>query len=143
MDPLDLSLAPPRPPRAELAGILFLPRSIDKVRASLPGGNLGPYAIAGFTQTMLDALEIPLADFTDAVRAAATDVDVAAFVTERAKPGGIEVWHRYVLARKPRGGNIAEAIEAYPFLAGRSELGLSLDVLEEDDRSIFARDTTT
>jgi len=119
--------------------MLFLARSIDKVRATLPGGNPGEYTIPGFTQTMLDALGISLHDFTEAVRAAKTDDDVAAFVTAHAKPGGFDVWHRYVHARAPRGGNVAEAIEAYPFLAGRSDLGLSLDVLEEDDRYSFAR----
>lgn len=139
MTALDLSLAPPRPPRARLAGILFLPRSIDKVRATLPGGNLGVYAIAGFTQTMLDSLEISLEDFTEAVRTAQTDDDIAAFVTARAKPGGAGVWERYVSSRQPRGGNVEEAIAAYPFLAGRPEIGLSLDVLEEDDRAIFSQ----
>lgn len=138
MEPLDLSKAPPRRPRAELAGIVFLPRSIDKVRASLPGGDLGLYTISGFTQMMLDALEIPLDEFTEAVRTATSDDDVAAFVTARAKPGGADLWHDFVMQRRPRGGNLAEALEAYPFLAGRSDIGLSLDVLEEDDRYTFA-----
>ncbi len=138
MDALDLTKAPPRAPRAELARILFLPRSIDKVRASLPGGKLGEYTIEGFTQTMLEALGISLADFTEAVRTAASDDEVAAFVTSHAKAGGVDVWHRYVTARQPRGGNREEAIAAYPFLAGRDDIGYSLDVLEEDDRHMFA-----
>lgn len=139
MEPLDLTKAPPRRPRAELAGIIFLPRSIDKVRATLPGGKLGVYAIEGFTETMLRIFEIPLAEFTDVVRAASTDDEVAAFATARLHPDAIASWHAYVLRRKPRGGNRDEAIAAYPFLAGREEIGFSLDVLEEDDRQIFAR----
>lgn len=139
MEPLDLTQAPPRPPRTELAGIIFLPRSIDKVRATLPGGKLGDYAIAGFTETMLKMFRIELADFTEAVRAAASDDDVAAFVTSRADANGITTWHAYALRRKPRGGNREEALAAYPFLAGRDDIGLSLDVLEEDDRHSFAR----
>ena len=139
MEPLDLTIAPPRKPRAELAGIIFLPRSIDKVRASLPGGDLGDYTIVGLTTTMLDSLELSLAKFTEAVRTARSDGDVAAFVTANAKPGGVDVWHRFAHARQPRGGNVADAIESYPFLAGRSDLGLSLDVIEEDDRFSFAR----
>src|ERR1039458_3327751 len=39
MKPMTLSDKPPRKPRAELAGVVFLPRSIDKVRATLPGGD--------------------------------------------------------------------------------------------------------
>jgi hypothetical protein len=40
--------------------------------------------------------------------------------------------------RLPRGGDRAEAIGAYPWLADRAELPLALDVLEEDDRRAFA-----
>jgi hypothetical protein len=58
MEPLDLSKGRPRATRAELAGITFLPRSIDKFRAALPGGNLAGYTIEGFTTTMLEKLGI-------------------------------------------------------------------------------------
>ena len=54
MNPMDLSNKPPRKPRAELAGIVFLPRSIDKACATLPGGDPGPYNIPGFTGMMLE-----------------------------------------------------------------------------------------
>lgn len=139
MEPLDLTQRPPRPPRAELAGIVFLPRSIDKVRASLPSGKLGEYGIAGFTETMLEIFEIGLPEFTEVVRTATTDDEIATFVSARIDASKLERWHAFVMQRKPRGGNVAEAIEAYPFLAGRKELGLSLDVLAEDDAYIFSR----
>ncbi len=139
MQPLDLTQGPPRPPRAELAGIIFLPRSIDKVRATLPGGNLGEYGIVGFTETMLEIFEIGLPEFTEAVRTASSDDEVGAFVSGRIDAEKLARWQAFVMHRKPRGGNVAEAVEAYPFLAGRAELGLSLDVLAEDDAFIFAR----
>lgn len=137
MDALDLRQAPPRRPRAELAGVVFIPRSIDKIRATLPGGDLGAYTISGFTATMFDMLGIALEDVTAAVRSAASDDDVAAYVREHARPGGVDAWHTYVFAREPKNGNRAEAIAAYPFLAERPDLRLSLDVLEEDDRQTF------
>jgi hypothetical protein len=137
MDALDLRKAPPRRPRAELADVVFMPRSIDKIRATLPGGDLGAYTISGFTATMFDMLGIALEDVTAAVRSAASDDDVAAYVHEHARPNGVEAWHAYVLPREPRNGNRAEAIAAYPFLAERPDLRLSLDVLEEDDRQSF------
>lgn len=139
MEALDLTIGPPRAPREELAGIRFLPRSIDKIRATLPGGVVGEYLIEGLTTIMLDALGITVAAFTDAVRAAQSDDEIAAFVIAHAKPGGIEVWHRFIDARQPQGGDPSKALEAYPFLAGRSDLGLSLDVIAEDDRLFFAR----
>ncbi len=139
MEALDLTKAPPRAPREELAGIRFLPRSIDKIRATLPDGVLGEYLIEGLTTSMLDALGITVTAFTDAIRDAKSDDEIAAFVTAHAKPDGIDVWHRFIDARRPQGGDPRKAIEAYPFLAGRSDLGLSLDVIAEDDRRLFAR----
>jgi hypothetical protein len=137
MDALDLRKEPPRRPRAELAGVVFLPRSIDKIRATLPGGDLGVYTISGFTTTMFEMLGIALEDIIAAVGSVASDDDVAAYVREHGRPGGVDTWHTYVLAREPKNGNRAEALVAYPFLAGRPDLRLSLDVLEEDDRQTF------
>ena len=138
MTPHDLTAAPPRAPRAELAGVMFLPRTIDKFRASLPGGNLGAYTIAGFSQMMLDELEIPAEAFTAAVAAADSDVALETFVREHAKPAKIEVWNRFVSQRQPRAGNRAEALDVYPWLHARPDLVLAVDVLEEDDKQHFA-----
>jgi hypothetical protein len=137
MEPLDLSIAPPRPPRGELAGVVFLPRSIDKVRATLPGGKLGPYNIAGFTQMMLDALGISLESFTSCVAKANDDEDVARFIRTNTMAQERTKWNTFLEAREPRGGNRVEAIETYPWLASRPDLILALDVLAEDDKQIF------
>jgi predicted trehalose synthase len=138
MTPLDLTVAPPRSPRAVLDGVTFLPRTIDKVRATLPGGNLGAYQIAGLTQAQLDALGIPLDAFTAAVAAADDDAAVAAFVRERTAPDARERWNERIARWLPRAGNRAEAIAFYPWLAARPDIVLVLDVLEEDDRLHFA-----
>lgn len=63
-------------------------------RATLPGGNLGEYAIEGFTETMLRIFEIPLEQFTEAVRTAAMDDDVAAFALDVSEEDD-----RYLFAR--------------------------------------------
>jgi hypothetical protein len=138
MEPLDLRQGPPRPPRATLAGIIFLPRSIDKLRATLPGGDIGVYNIPGFTGMMLERLGIGVEDLTEIVRKAATDDDVAAYVTAHAKPSAIEAWNAFILARQTAGGDRDLAISRYPFLADRPGIGLGIDTLEEDDRLTFA-----
>src|SRR5271165_4783239 len=137
MEPLDLTIGPPRPPRAELAGVIFLPRSIDKARAALPGGNLGPYQMQGFTQMMLDALGISLESFTHAVAQAASDEDVANFVRRNTMAQERTKWNTFIGAREPRGGNRVEALRDYPWLPSRPDLILVLDVLEEDDKQTF------
>ena len=67
MEPLDLTTRRPRKARDEVAGIVFLPRSIDKARASLPGGTLGEYTRPGFTATMLKHFGITVDAFIAAV----------------------------------------------------------------------------
>ena len=139
MQPLDLTVAPPRAPRESLAGVVFLPRTIDKVRATLPGGALGAYNIPGFSEMLLEALGIELDDFRAAVADAANDEAVAAFVNASTSAGRVEKWNALVLARLPRNGDRNAAYEAYPWLRGRPDLVLALDVLEEDDRQHFAQ----
>lgn len=138
MQPLDLTTAPPRAPRESIADVVFLPRTIDKVRATLPGGKVGAYNIAGFSQMLLDGLGIDLDGFTAAVADAANDDAVAAFVTASTSADRIAEWNGFVLARLPRGGDREAAYEAYPWLRERPDLVLALDVLEEDDRQHFA-----
>ncbi len=138
MRPLDLTIAPPRAPRAALAGIVFLPRTIDKVRATLPGGALGAYNIPGFSEMLLEALGIHAADFTAAVADAASDADVARFVEASTSPDRIAEWNTMIQARLPRNGDRNAAHEAYPWLHARPDLVLALDVLKEDDRQHFA-----
>jgi hypothetical protein len=137
MTPLDLRAAPPRAPRAAAGGIIFLPRSIDKARASLPGGNLGEYTIEGITQWMLEKLGLEVSAFVAAVAAARNDDDVVGFVYERTTKATIDEWNAFVLQRQSRGGNRAEALLAHPWLHARPDLTLSVDVLEEDDRQSF------
>jgi hypothetical protein len=130
MEPLDLSQRHPRTTRAELAGIVFLPRSIDKFRASLPGGNLSGYTIEGFTGRMLENLGIKPEAMLEVVAAAKTDEDVAKYVRENAVAGGADAWNSYALNRELYLGNRTEAIEENPWLADHPEITKSLDFLQ-------------
>ena len=130
MEPLDLSKAHPRATRAELAGVVFLPRSIDKFRAALPGGNLNGYSLEGFTGRMLENLGIAPDAFQAAVLAAQSDEDVASYVREHAVAGGADAWNTWVLNRELYGGDRPEAIAENPWLADHPEIRLSLDLLQ-------------
>jgi hypothetical protein len=138
MEPLDLRVAPPRRPRDVLAGVIFLPRTIDKLRATLRGGDPGAYRIPGFSSTMLEQLGIGAGELTAIVAAATSDDEVGAYVAAHTTPERIAGWNAWALARQPAGGDRAEAVARYPFLAERAELGLGVDVLEEDDQRSFA-----
>ncbi|MGR4064289.1 MAG: DUF5069 domain-containing protein [Vulcanimicrobiaceae bacterium] len=133
MEPLDLRKNMPRRARAELDGITFLPRSIDKVRATLPGGHIHDFKVEGFTTMMLDEFGIGVRDFTEAVRTAASDGDVAAYVRAHAKTGGIDAWNDFVTHREIYKGDRAEAIADNPWLADHPELVYSIDFLDYVD----------
>src|ERR1700679_2281012 len=102
MEPLDLSKHPPRPPRAELDGIVFLPRSIDKARAYLDGGNRNGYNVPGVTGGMLERFGIAEDDFIAAVGSASSDEDVVAFVRKRVNQTTLDEWNAWVKDREPR-----------------------------------------
>jgi hypothetical protein len=141
MDVMNLSTKPPRSPRAELVGVVFLPRSIDKVRATLPGGDPGPYNIPGFTQIMLEKLGISVEAFTAAVAGAASDHEVGVYVRANTTQAKIDEWNGWVSAREPRGGDRVAALEIYPWLGERPDLIVGLDILEEDEKRYFATRT--
>lgn len=130
MEPLDLSKGHPRATRAELVGVTFLPRSIDKFRAALPGGNLAGYTIEGFTSKMLEDLGIPEEAMQRVVADAKTDDDVARYVIEHAVAGGADTWNTFVRNREVYKGNRAEAIAENPWLADHPEITHSLDFLQ-------------
>lgn len=86
MEPLDLTKAPPRSPYVELGGLYMLARTIDKLRAQLPGGNLGAYQMEGFSERLLKALDVPQDDLLSVIALASGDDDVLAWVRKHSDP---------------------------------------------------------
>jgi hypothetical protein len=141
MEALDLTKAPPRSPREELDGLVNLPRSIDKMRAHLPGGNPGVYNIPGFTAIMLEMIGVTEDQFREAVAQAKTDEDVAAWLRAHANK---EKYHEYnerilkrrvadVKARDPEG-----FAKRYPISQTRPDIEYMIDMLQADDQDMFA-----
>ena len=88
MTPLDLTRRPPRGPRELLPGLnlLMAARTVDKLRATLPGGNIGEYQITGFSSSLLGALKIPEALLRAAIARADSDSEVAIWIREHSDP---------------------------------------------------------
>src|SRR5258707_12922092 len=61
MEPLDLTARPPRSPYQKTEGLFMVLRTIDKLRAKLPGGKIGGYTIRG-RNTALPGLGLFLLD---------------------------------------------------------------------------------
>ena len=140
MEPLDLTKAPPRSPRIELDGLANLPRSIDKMRGRLPGGNPGVYNITGFTVVMLEAIGVTEDQFREAVAEAKTDEDVAAWLRAHADTTKYAAFNERILnrrvadlkARDPEG-----FVKRYPISERRPDVEFMVDLLEADDREMF------
>ncbi len=141
MESLDLSKNPPRPPREPLAGLdlIMAARTVDKLRASLPGGNLGAYQIKGFSTVLLDKLGITEDELRSVVASALSDAEVAAWLRERSTPATIATVNHLIPTRL-----VGDRIDD-PEFAARYPVGKTLprdlplvDMLIHDDAASFA-----
>jgi hypothetical protein len=141
MDALDLTKQPPRAPREMLPGLnlLMIARTVDKLRATLPGGNSGDYKIAGFSERVLNALDIEEAAMRDAVAAAKNDAEVAAWVASHSDASRYDAVNASISAPKiaDRIGDPA-FIAKYPIYTKLPPETPLIDALAEDDRASFA-----
>ncbi len=134
----DLRKHPPRSPRAMLAGLVFLPRTIDKARAKI-AGTLGLYKISpGISAYLLEWLGISEDEFVDAVRAASSDDEVAAWLVARSDPASFASINERLSQRGIRDAeHFAEVLPRYPMLAERPELRNWFEIFEADDAWTF------
>lgn len=144
MEPLDLTTRPPRAPRETLLGLMFLPRTIDKLRAELPGGHVGSYLNHdhGFSAYALRRAGIDMEGLRAVVAAAKDEDEVVAWLRERVDPAvAAEVNRKLESFTVSRMSADDQALirERHPVMAKRPELDRVLDVLEADDADVFGQ----
>lgn len=134
----DLREHAPRAATVQLGGLLFLARTIDKMRAKLQN-TIGEYRIGpGISFYLFEWLGITEAQFEEAVRAAKNDDDIVAWlhantdaatypdINERLRTRGIrDAAHR------------AEVLPRYPVLHEHPELTNWFEIFAVDDVWIF------
>lgn len=144
MTPLDLRTHRPRGVREPLLGYYFLARTIDKLRAELPGGNIGPFLNhdTGFSAYVVRRLGLDMNEFRAAVAAAPDEAAVVEWLKERIDPAGAEALNAkletFVFDRMSDADK-ALVRERHPIMASRPELTKLLDVLDADDEELFSR----
>lgn len=137
MEPLDLTKHPPRSPRERLDGVVLVPRTIDKLRASLPGGNLGAYKLPGFSTQMLEIIGVSPSDMLEAVRQANSDNDVAAWLREHADVTKYSEVNERLEKQTTAGLKDPEDYHRRYPIAKRLGLTNLFDVLDADDKALL------
>lgn len=141
MTPLDLTKAPPRSPREELAGLSMLARMIDIARAKLSGGNIGEYQIGrGMSGLVLRHLGMETDEFVQLVGSASDAEEIAARLNRRKT----ERENRALSLRLARitvndvPDDLRQSFERF-YGADLPRDRRVFDILEEDDRRAFGR----
>jgi hypothetical protein len=138
MTPLDLRKQPPRGVRETSLGFYLLPRTIDKLRAELPGGDLGHYLNhdTGFSAFVVKRLGLDMDEFREAVAHAPDEAGVIAWLAARVDPDAATTLNAkletFVIERmSPADQQLIR--ERHPVMANRPELSKILDILDADD----------
>lgn len=143
MKPLDLTAAPPRSPRVELDGLCMLARSIDKMRAQLPGGDPGTYATnRGLTKMLLEMLGVTHDQFRSLVETAQSDDDVVQWFRAHADTSRYaeinDRLSRWTLAdNPPERWEFIDSLYPNRPAVPREEVNV-FELLEADDRECFS-----
>ncbi len=144
MTPLDLRTHRPRPVRATILGFYLVPRTIDKLRAELPGGNLGPYVnhATGFCAYVVRRMGLEMDDFRQAVADAPDEDAVVAWLAARVDislaPAVNAKLESFVVERMSAEDQVLVR-ERHPVMAERPDLSVMLDILDADDEVTFAQ----
>jgi uncharacterized protein DUF5069 len=133
MTALDLTQEPPRSGHDRLAGIAFLPRTIDKVRAGLQGGNCGAYRIPGLSERMFNTLGIDAERFAETVCFAKSEEEVGSWVRAQTTEERIAAWNALMPFRIRDAEHRADLTTRYPILADRPDIDSIIDMLDLDD----------
>jgi hypothetical protein len=142
MEPLDLTSHPPRGPRETILGAVFLPRTIDKLRAELPGGAMGRYLNEprGLSSYVLYQLRIDMNELRAVVASARDEDEVIAWLRERLDPARVEETNRKMSVLgidRLSPDDQVQVRERHPIMAQRPELVRFFDIFEADDAATF------
>src|ERR1700716_3095640 len=90
METVDLTTQPPRSPYQKMEGLYMMPRTIDKLRAKLPGGNIGVYSITtpfapGLSLMLLDGIGVTEEWLLEIVQKVSVEDDIADWAAEKCR----------------------------------------------------------
>jgi Domain of unknown function (DUF5069) len=142
MEPLSFTDAPPRGPREKVAGIVFTARIIDKLRASLPGGEPNGYVpFGGFSALWAYYTGIDLEELCHVIDRAQSEAEVEAWIAGRTahvdKDKINAKMERFDSSRTPE--DMRPLFESVYPAELRERYPIVFDLLEADDARLYAR----
>jgi hypothetical protein len=143
VDPLDLRVEPPRSCFDELDGLMLMPRTIDKLRAQLPGGDPGGYfingPIKGISGYLLERLGIREDELLAIIRQAGSEEEVAAWLRARTDSSQYPLINQTLRRIKPKHAEDEAHFrrEYAAVLAERPDLRFIVEIVDADDRRLF------
>jgi Domain of unknown function (DUF5069) len=148
MIPLDLTAHPPRSPYQKMEGLFMMPRTIDKLRAKVPGGKIGTYTVRGsspllpgLSLVLLDAIGVTEDRVLEIVEQASVENDIADWLRENADLSNIESVNEKLLGRRIEDVQAivpaAVLAQVYPFMEKLAKTTPMFEVLLQDDRHMF------
>lgn len=121
----------------------MMSRTIDKLRASLPGGNIGDYHISGFSERVLKAIGVSEDQLREVVQNAQDDQDVAewlrAHADARKYPEINEELEAVDYAKITDPQRRERLLGLYPLLGRETGPKKLLDAIKLDDQEAFSR----
>jgi hypothetical protein len=142
MQPLDLRFRPPRGPRETMLGLYFMPRTVDKIRAEMPGGSMGPYLNEprGISAFMCKRIGIDMEELRAAVLAADDEDGLVEWLRGRLDPAIVEETNRKLEAltmSRLSPDDQALVRHHHPVLEQNAELHYFFDIFEADDAATY------
>ena len=124
------------------------PRTIDKLRANLPGGKIGSYTIRGsspllpgFSLVLLDGIGVTDDRLLKIVEHAEVEQEIAHWLRRKADLSSVDTLNRRLLGRRIE--DVLAVVppevitKVYPFIEKMAKTRSMFDVLIEDDRLTF------
>jgi hypothetical protein len=144
MEALDLRKAPPRSCREELDGLMMMPRTIDKLRSQLPGGDQGQYwvnpaQVTGMSIFLMKRLGITEEALLEVVARAKDDEDVAAWLRENVDTSKYPKINAMIASIEPEHSEDPVLVRSFyaDTLAANPDLVKIVDILDADDKRSF------
>jgi hypothetical protein len=146
METIALTTQPPRSPYQKMEGLYMMPRTIDKLRAKLPGGNIGVYSITtpfapGLSLMLLDDIGITEEWLLELVQKVSVEDEIADWLRRNADLSSAASLNKKLFS--PRIEDVLAFIpaatfyEIYPAAEKMSITSPMFEVLLEDDRLMF------